>query len=44
VGGDIQGIIKVAIPAYAWKNLRSMKMLRYSLSCNLSWELLKCEA
>jgi hypothetical protein len=33
-GGDIQGIIKVAIPAYTWKNLRSMKMLRHSLSHN----------
>jgi len=43
-GGGIQGIVKVAIPAYAWKNLRCMKMLRLSLSHNLSCELLQCEA
>ena len=29
VGGDIQDTIKFPIPAYAWKNLRSMKMLTH---------------
>ena len=44
MGGGIQGIFKVAVPAYAWKNFSSMKMLRHSLSRNLSWKLFKCEA